>query len=91
MLENELVKFITMSKVKLISCTACNYKAKSEHTLRVHIEMNHIQLRFHCQLCHFGRKERYKLKDHLTHHFKKHMIKISPEKVDLLHKCYFSL
>ena len=49
-------------------CEFCDYSAKMEHTLMVHIQMNHMQLSYQCQICDFNLtrvKEKYVTKKHI--------------------------
>ena len=49
-------------------CEFCDYSAKMEHTLMVHIQMNHMQLSYQCKLCDFNLtrvKEKYVTKKHI--------------------------
>ena len=70
------------SEFKKFVCKFCKYKATLAHTMKVHIEMNHIKLRFVCKLCLYNSCERYTLKNHLRD---KHSIqtKDSDEKTEL--------
>ena len=52
-------------KTELTKCTICNFQAASYLTLKVHIEMHHLKLRFHCTYCSFKTKEKYPARNHL--------------------------
>ena len=45
-------------KTEITKCTICNFQAASYLTLKVHIEMHHLKLRFHCTYCSFKTKEK---------------------------------
>ena len=49
----------------ITQCSLCMFQASSSHTLKVHIEMNHLNLRFHCNICQRNTKEKYVMKDHM--------------------------
>ena len=53
-------------KEKKYNCDFCEFRARQFHTLKVHTEMQHIQLRFHCKVCLWNSKERYPMKSHLN-------------------------
>ena len=53
------------SKVDITQCSLCMFQASSNNTLKVHIEMNHLNLRFHCNICQKNTKEKYVMKDHM--------------------------
>ena len=46
-------------------CTICGFRAANKHSLRVHVEMNHINLRFMCIVCDFNTKELCMVRDHV--------------------------
>ena len=43
----------------ITQCSLCMVQASSSHTLKVHIEMTHLNLRFHCNICQRSSKEKY--------------------------------
>ena len=47
-------------------CTICGFRAADKHTLRVHVEMNHLQMRFSCTICAFNTKELYIVRGHVV-------------------------
>ena len=47
-----------------LNCEFCNYSAKQQNALKVHIEMNHINLRYLCNLCDYSTKEKYAVRKH---------------------------
>ena len=49
----------------ITQCSLCMFQASSSHTLKVHIEMTHLNLRFHCNICQRSSKEKYVMKDHM--------------------------
>ena len=66
-------------------CEFCEYSAKMEHTLMVHIQMNHMQLSYQCKLCDFNLtrvKEKYVTK--------KHILEVHGTKVEDLGKYLFT-
>ena len=62
-------------------CNSCNFKASSNLSLKVHIEMKHLQLRFICIFCQYSTKEKYTVT--------KHVRKEHPEKnfLDCEYRC----
>eukprot|EP00092_Neocalanus_flemingeri_P019794 GFUD01021438.1.p1 GENE.GFUD01021438.1~~GFUD01021438.1.p1 ORF type:complete len:790 (-),score=107.30 GFUD01021438.1:132-2342(-) len=66
------------------ACDACAFTAKSFCTLKVHREMTHVQLRFHCEFCSWNTKERYPLKSHLK---KEHGVNIENSDEHIIHEC----
>ena len=65
--EKNGIKILTLNSKEERShaCHECNFRAKEFHTLKVHIEMTHVNLRFYCTICQYTTKERYPLKGHL--------------------------
>ena len=47
-------------------CTVCGFRAASKHGLKVHVEMNHLDLRFSCNVCSFNSKECHILRGHVV-------------------------
>ena len=72
------------SDEKSIQCKIWPYKAKVTHTMKVHLEMNHIKLRFLCTLCAYNSCERYTLKNHLRD---KHGIQLEESNNNTLNEC----
>ena len=50
---------------KKFPCNLCSFRAKLPNTLQVHVEMNHIVLRYFCTVCDYNSKEKYTLKKHV--------------------------
>ena len=50
---------------EITQCSLCLFQASSWHTLKVHIEMTHLNLRFHCNICKQNSKEKYVMKAHM--------------------------
>jgi hypothetical protein len=46
-------------------CTVCGFRAADKHTLRVHVEMQHLNLRFQCIVCLLNTKELYIVRGHV--------------------------
>ena len=46
-------------------CNTCGFKASSYLTLKVHIEMKHLNLWFFCGFCQYKTKEKYIMKKHV--------------------------
>ena len=45
-------------------CTICGFRAADKHTLRVHVEMNHLNIRYECTVCGLNTKEMYIVRNH---------------------------
>jgi len=45
-------------------CNTCGFKASSQETLKVHIEMKHLNLRYVCVFCGYNTKEKYTVIKH---------------------------
>ena len=45
-------------------CTICGFRAADKHTLRVHVEMNHLNIRYECTICGLNTKEMYIVRNH---------------------------
>ena len=46
-------------------CTFCGFRAANFWTLKTHIEMIHLHLRYHCTVCKYNTKEKYILRGHI--------------------------
>ena len=55
-------------KSEITKCSECNFQAAGFFILRVHIEMHHLNLRYHCTFCQRDSKEKYIMKIHLKKH-----------------------
>jgi hypothetical protein len=55
-------------------CTICGFRAALKHGLKVHVEMNHLQMRFYCAVCLFNSKE--------VHIARAHVIKVHSDDRD---------
>ena len=53
-------------KTDMTNCMKCDFKAKTYLTLKVHLEMHHMKLRYHCTICTYNTKEKYIVKKHLV-------------------------
>ena len=64
-----------------LNCKFCNYSAKQKNALKVHNEMNHINLRYLCNLCDYSTKEKYTVRKHqkITH--------VQDQSEDLIYQC----
>ena len=58
-------------------CTVCGFRAASKHGLKVHVEMNHLDLRFICNICSFNSKDSHIIRGHVVkvHNYDKNTFK----------------
>lgn len=66
-------EFSQIRKEDFTECPECSFKAASFWTLKVHMEMIHLEMRWLCVLCNYNTKEKYILRkhiknDHQTYH-----------------------
>ena len=65
--EDVLSENIGKEKEKTCYCKFCDFVSKMNRTLQVHVEMNHIKLRFLCSTCEYNTKEKYVAKKHIVY------------------------
>ena len=66
-------------------CKECNLQASSPLTLKVHIEMKHLNMNYYCNICNYSSKEKYVIKNHLVKRHKDHSEDLATAKMDF--KC----
>jgi len=62
-------------------CSVCGFRAADKHTLRVHVEMNHLNIRYECVVCSLSTKELYIVRGHV--------VKVHGDDRDDLHNLHY--
>ena len=77
--ENKIFSPTNIWHSKEQSCDFCGFRAANFWTLKTHIEMIHLHVRYHCTICKYNTKEKYILRGHIK---KVHKVDISEDKMN---------
>ena len=55
----------SIKREDITECSECNFKAASFWTLKIHMEMLHLEMRWRCAVCDYNTKEKYIIRRHI--------------------------